>query len=337
MKTITQDNQCEILWRAVETGNLVVVSELLRSGVDVDAANSYGTTALMRAAASGRMSIVSLLLEYGANPNGTRNDGFTPLLLAAFFGHVDVVRTLTTHGANSKATTRFGTSAQMWASARTFHEVVDYLQGKAQAPRVVETVSAETPVDELDASSVVVDSAEELCIVQGSAFERRHAAVACVLSTALLLGGAMITRVKLWPAGSTPVTTVSSVAAAERVPSTEQSQATAIVESPGSEKKSDNNHHAPQISTKPNERKTAVTRIPEITLVPTIQPNEAPTQEIDIEAAPTVAPLEVKKTANVTTPNNNVTSYVPTRVPLNNSQLISPKSSTKSGKVIPWP
>src|ERR1043165_10024269 len=115
------------LWRVAEDGDVEELAPLLRRVPDINACNEHGVTALMRAAQHGRVKMVRALLEHGADTNIKRNDKFTALALAAFFGHTAVVRVLMEHGADSKASTRNGTSPQMWASARTFNEVVDQL------------------------------------------------------------------------------------------------------------------------------------------------------------------------------------------------------------------
>ena len=116
------------LWRVAENGNVDELAALLPRVPDINACNEHGVTALMRAAQNGRVKMVRALLEHGADTNVKRNDKFTALALAAFFGHTEVVRTLMEHGADSEASTRGGTSPQMWATARTFSEVVDQLE-----------------------------------------------------------------------------------------------------------------------------------------------------------------------------------------------------------------
>jgi len=118
----------EHLWRIAETSDTDRLESCLVSGADVNAANPRGVTALMRAVSRGNVKMVRALLAHGADPNSSRNDHFTPLLLAAFYGHEEIVRLLVEAGADINAHSRFETSAQMWASARTFRNVVEYLQ-----------------------------------------------------------------------------------------------------------------------------------------------------------------------------------------------------------------
>ena len=180
----------EDLWRIAETGDTNDLESLLAAGVDLDASDSHGITALIRAVVHGRIEMVRLLLSHGADPNLRRNDRFTPLILAAFFGHEEIVRILVEHGADIYAGTRFGTTAQQWAAARTFQDVVHYLKttsvdkklsnkaviqhSKSQAPKeassptvkssVTTPVIAAVPVEESGDSPPVaaVETADEL-------------------------------------------------------------------------------------------------------------------------------------------------------------------------------
>lgn len=138
------------LWRVAESGDVDELAALLPRVTNINARNEHGVTALMRAAQDGHVQMVRALLEHGADANIKRNDKFTALALAAFFGHTEVVRVLMEHGADAKAPTRNGTSPQMWATARTFNEVVDQLE-QPVVPRkpvvaVVNKPAAPTPI-----------------------------------------------------------------------------------------------------------------------------------------------------------------------------------------------
>src|SRR5689334_24216447 len=122
------------LWRVADSGDVSELAAIMSHGVDVNARNQYGTTALMRAACQGHKAVVCSLLEHGADPNIARNDKFTALALAAFFGHTETVRILIEHGAKTEVVTRSGTSPRMWATARTFSDVVRSLERPAPAP-----------------------------------------------------------------------------------------------------------------------------------------------------------------------------------------------------------
>lgn len=134
------------LWRVAEAGDVDELGQIFSRGVDVDARNKHGMTALMRAAYHGHGPMVRALLERGANPNLARNDKFTALALAAFFGHTESVTILIEHGAKTEVITRCGASAQMWATARTFEDAARCLQSHSPAPTRSAPVPARAPV-----------------------------------------------------------------------------------------------------------------------------------------------------------------------------------------------
>ena len=122
------------LWRVAESGDVDELALLFANGAHVNARNKYGTTALMKAAYHGHARMARALLDRGADPNLARNDKFTALALAAFFGHTETVRILIEHGAKIDLLTRCGTSAQTWATRRTYVEAARCLESHAPAP-----------------------------------------------------------------------------------------------------------------------------------------------------------------------------------------------------------
>ena len=156
------------LWRVAEAGDLNGLASVLPRVRDINARNEHGVTALMRAAQFGHVKMVRALLEHGADANIKRNDKFTALALAAFFGHTEIVRALMEHGADSQAATRYETSPHMWATARTFNEVVNQLEQPApvdqaapvtQAMRVAQAAPFEQPVRVEQPAPVVASTA----------------------------------------------------------------------------------------------------------------------------------------------------------------------------------
>ncbi|MGH8636912.1 MAG: ankyrin repeat domain-containing protein [Burkholderiales bacterium] len=131
---------------AVKNGNVPVINELLRKGIDVDstdrtgstllmtasslgkldaaralvahkasvnARNQYGESALMMAAIRDHRPIVEYLLGSGAEVNPP---GWTPLMFAAVKGHDEIARMLLDKGANVNASSENGTTALMLAA-----------------------------------------------------------------------------------------------------------------------------------------------------------------------------------------------------------------------------
>ena len=82
-----RENEVLMLWHLVaERGQESVLEVLLNIGIDIEARNDYGDTALVLAAAHGQEGIVRLLLSKGANVNASsdlKNNAGTPLSEAA--------------------------------------------------------------------------------------------------------------------------------------------------------------------------------------------------------------------------------------------------------------
>src|SRR5678815_1968851 len=151
------------LWRIADTGETDDLEAVLPRA-NINARNEHGMTALMRAAYHGRLRLVRVLLEHGADPNVTRNDNFTALSLAAFFGHAEVVDILMQHGAKTDVATRFGTSPQIWAKARSYGDVARTLETqKAQPPKSVSSVvpSVAEPEPESEPEPIVIRTLKE--------------------------------------------------------------------------------------------------------------------------------------------------------------------------------
>lgn len=92
-RRLTLNSGQTLLCVAVQSCSPDVINYILDYGLDIDAAQGDGKTALMVAAASGRKDIVELLLNRGANPRIIAS-GFKAEDLARINGHKDVVEIL---------------------------------------------------------------------------------------------------------------------------------------------------------------------------------------------------------------------------------------------------
>ncbi len=113
---------------AVAEGNVARVRSILSSGVDANATDRFGRTALEYACQAGHAEVVKLLLAKGADPNAPSSHGSTPLLLAAGNGHVAVVKALIAQKADVNAKSIAGVTPLMLATWKGYSEVVRLLQ-----------------------------------------------------------------------------------------------------------------------------------------------------------------------------------------------------------------
>ena len=116
------------LMLAAERDDVDVARLLIRANANVNAANEYGATALSVACARGHADLVKLLIEAKADPNAPLLSGETPLMSAADKGHTAVVRVLLEHRADvNRKEARGGQTALMWAVASNHPEAVRLL------------------------------------------------------------------------------------------------------------------------------------------------------------------------------------------------------------------
>ena len=101
---------------------------LIEAGADVNASNALGATPLWLAADNGSDTMVDRLLKAGAAPNQTLPGGETALMTASRAGATAAVRALLAAGATvNNAEHSRAQTALMWAAAQGHHAVVDSL------------------------------------------------------------------------------------------------------------------------------------------------------------------------------------------------------------------
>ena len=120
------DGATALAW-AVHRDDAAMTGLLLQAGADPNAANDLDVTPLMLASVNGRAPMVERLLRAGADPNLARPAGGTALMLAARSGSVAVVRRLIAAGADVDAAAGGGHTALMWAAAEGHAGVVTVL------------------------------------------------------------------------------------------------------------------------------------------------------------------------------------------------------------------
>ena len=113
---------------AAQWDDLATVDLLIRAAADVNATNDYGVTPLAVACQNGSAvsaKVVARLLSAGANPNATLPSGETALMTAAFAGNAEAVTALLAAGAtvNAKENVK-GQTALMWAASEGHRDVI---------------------------------------------------------------------------------------------------------------------------------------------------------------------------------------------------------------------
>jgi len=90
----------EAMVESAKNGDIVAVELFLAAGMNLNAKNAKGDTALMLAAKGGHADVINVLLKAKANVNEKNQDGETALSLAAEKDRRDILGLLLNHGAD---------------------------------------------------------------------------------------------------------------------------------------------------------------------------------------------------------------------------------------------
>ncbi|XP_066220248.1 ankyrin repeat, SAM and basic leucine zipper domain-containing protein 1 [Saccopteryx leptura] len=175
------DDKNETFKKALTTGDIALVQELLNSGISVDSSFRYGWTPLMYAASVSNVELIRVLLDRGANasfdkdkqtvlitacsargseeqilkcvelllsrnadPNVACRRLMTPLMYAARDGYPQVAVLLVAHGARVNTQDENGYTALTWA-ARQGHKNVVLKLLELGANKMLQTKDGSTP------------------------------------------------------------------------------------------------------------------------------------------------------------------------------------------------
>lgn len=117
-----------VLMASAFAGNVCLIKDLLEFGVDVNATNRYGVTALHEAAGVGHIETIKLLVSSNANIESETRYGETALMLAAAHGELDAVKTLLDLGADILHSDAAGATAEVIAESKDEDEVLALLR-----------------------------------------------------------------------------------------------------------------------------------------------------------------------------------------------------------------
>ncbi len=116
---------------AADKGNIAVLENAVKYGVNVNAGDKAGYNALTRAALENQVAYIAKLIESGANVNHQPESKITALHTAAFFGHVEVVKLLLKHGAKVNVKDEDGDTPLDNAVNEEHAEIIKLLKRKA--------------------------------------------------------------------------------------------------------------------------------------------------------------------------------------------------------------
>ena len=126
----TINNNIKLIRSSMFGNREAVRRQLEQDGIDVNAKNSEGYTALILASSNGHKEIVEMLLEKGADVNAKDSDGWTALMWASRNGHTETVTILLEEGAdvNAKDNYFLGSTALDIAIKKEHPEIVKLLK-----------------------------------------------------------------------------------------------------------------------------------------------------------------------------------------------------------------
>ncbi len=123
----TQPDGMSALHWAVYHNQAKLSSQLIAAGAEVSSETRFGITPITIACQNGSEAVVRLLLDQGADPNTTRDGNESALATAARAGHVGPVEALLAAGALIDRKDNRGQTALMWAAAANNANVVKVL------------------------------------------------------------------------------------------------------------------------------------------------------------------------------------------------------------------
>ncbi len=137
------------------------VDLFLTAGMDADAFNIEGYTALMMAAEQGNAETTNLLLERGANPDAQGLEGITALMQAAFHNRAEVVEILLEAKADTRPTDDKGWSAITKAANQGHARVVGLLTPHS-ADQQARALAIAARVGHLEVVEALLDNGTEV-------------------------------------------------------------------------------------------------------------------------------------------------------------------------------
>lgn len=112
------------LHSAAANDDVEALRSLISKGVDIEAKDGNGRTALLVATHENKVNAAKALILAGADVNAKDNINDSPYLYAGARGHLEILKMTLAHGADLKSTNRYGGTALIPASERGHVETV---------------------------------------------------------------------------------------------------------------------------------------------------------------------------------------------------------------------
>lgn len=120
-------NDTQRLLEAAKTGDLPAVQMLIATGIDLNAQDQKGQTALMLAILNGHLTVAKTLLYAHVNPNIVDHQGRSPLMIAATLHRTNMIQLLIKKGAKIQAEDHDGDTALDYANLSELRDAT-YMQ-----------------------------------------------------------------------------------------------------------------------------------------------------------------------------------------------------------------
>ncbi|MFA5491083.1 MAG: ankyrin repeat domain-containing protein [Candidimonas sp.] len=109
---------------AAEHNDAPAIERLVSEGVEIEARDASGSTALLIATRANKVDAARALIEAGADVNAKDRINDSAYLYAGARGHLDILKMTLAHGADLQSTNRYGGTALIPAAERGHVETV---------------------------------------------------------------------------------------------------------------------------------------------------------------------------------------------------------------------
>jgi ankyrin repeat protein len=123
---------------AARQGNLMVVGLFIDAGINLEARDGVGQTALMIATLANQPETVALLLARGADPNARDKYNGTALMTAVWKGNKEIVLSLLARDVDVNARADSGMTALMFAAWENHADIATILLEKGADPELAD-------------------------------------------------------------------------------------------------------------------------------------------------------------------------------------------------------